>query len=196
MTHSRRLASAVVGLTLLTLAPAAGPDPALVISPPGNAVLPAGPFYVICKGGPADLAVDGRRQAWGAFTGPVRAARLRLGPGHHEVRVGQRTVALWVEGRPAPRDWAPVRLHPLGAGADACAACHQASRRDGRTAVGPVKSFAACLECHKPAQFELKHAHPLEPLKHCGSCHAPHGAPHKGLLKAPAKQLCAACHDS
>jgi predicted CXXCH cytochrome family protein len=89
-----------------------------------------------------------------------------------------------------------IRLHPIGARADACGACHPTSRQDERTVVAAVTSFAACLDCHPPAQFEARHSHPLDPLKHCGTCHAPHGSAHKGLLKAPVKQLCAACHDS
>ena len=28
-----------------------------------------------------------------------------------------------------------------------------------------------------------------------GGCHAPHGPAYTGLLKAPAKKLCASCHD-
>ena len=104
-------------------------------------------------------------------------------------------VAVWVEGGRAPDGWT-ARQHPLGAGADACGRCHETAVREGRTAVGPVKSSDVCLECHRAAQFEAKHSHPLEPLRHCGSCHAPHGTSFKGLLRAPAKTLCAACHDS
>jgi predicted CXXCH cytochrome family protein len=190
-----RLAAILAGLGLFALAPAAGPPPVRVISPPTGAVLPSGRCCVICTGGPADLAVDGRPQPWGAFAEPVRAAQLRLDPGRHELRIGERTVSVWVGGDPPPERWNVARVHPLGAGADACAGCHETTRRDGLTAVGPVKSFSACLGCHRPAEFEAKHAHPLKPLEHCGSCHTPHGSTYKGLLKEPAKKLCAACHD-
>jgi predicted CXXCH cytochrome family protein len=190
-----RLGAVLLGLAVFTLARGADAPPAEVISPPANAVLPRGPLDVICKGGPADLAVDGRPQPWGAFSGPARAARLHLAPGRHEVRVGARTLAVWVGGKAAPEGWQPVRLHPIAPGPAGCAHCHQTSERAGLTAVGKAQS-GACLTCHRPAQFELKHAHPLEPLRHCTSCHAPHGAAHKGLLKALGKKLCAACHDS
>ena len=63
-------------------------------------------------------------------------------------------------------------------------------------AVEAPKPYTACLECHKPLEFEAVHSHPLEPLKHCGSCHHLHGSPVKGLLQAPVKKLCAGCHDS
>lgn len=187
--------AALLGLALLAVGPAAGPAPVVVVSPPANAVLPSGRCTVICKGAPGDLAVDGRSQPWGPFAEPLRVARLRLDPGRHELRVGGRTVAVWVEGEHAPAGWTG-RLHPIGAGADACGRCHETATRDGLTAAGPVKSFAACLACHREAQVQAGHAHPLDPLRHCGSCHAPHGSAYKGLLKAPAKTLCAACHDS
>jgi predicted CXXCH cytochrome family protein len=191
----RHLGAALLGLPLLTVAPAAGPPSVRVVSPPPNAVLPSGRCTVICQGGPAELTVDGRPQPWGAFAEPLHVARLRLAPGRHELRVGGRTLAVWVEGDPAPAGWTG-RLHPLGAGADACGVCHETGTRGGLTGVGAVKPFSACLTCHSPAQFEAKHAHPLEPLRDCGSCHASHGAALKGLIKAPAKKLCAACHDS
>jgi predicted CXXCH cytochrome family protein len=194
MTRLRRVGSVVLGLTLFTLAPAAGPGPVEVISPPAGAVLPPTPFFVIARGEAAELVVDGKPQPWGPFAGPVRAARLKLGPGRHEIRVGTNTVVVSVRGEQDPPGEG-AHLHPIGAGVDGCGACHQTERRDGLTVVGSLKA-SACLDCHRPAQFELKHAHPLEPLKHCGSCHAPHGGSHRGLLKAPAKKLCSACHDS
>jgi predicted CXXCH cytochrome family protein len=190
----RCLAALLLCLPLLAVAPAAGPTPVRVISPPPNTVLPSDRCYIICKG-PADLAVDGRPEPWAPFAEPLHVARLRLEPGRHELRIGDRTVAVWVEGGRAPDGWT-ARQHPLGAGADACGRCHETAVREGRTAVGPVKSSDVCLECHRAAQFEAKHSHPLEPLRHCGSCHAPHGTSFKGLLRAPAKTLCAACHDS
>jgi predicted CXXCH cytochrome family protein len=191
----RHLGVVLLCLPLLAGAPAAGPPPVQVVSPPPNAVLPSGRGYVICKGGPADLAVDGRPHPWAAYAEPLHVARLRLDPGRHDLRIGDRTVSVWVEGDRAPEGWTG-RQHPLGVGADACARCHETAARHGLTAVGPVKSFSACLECHRAAQVEARHSHPLEPLKHCGSCHSPHGSSYKGLLKAPAKTLCAACHDS
>jgi predicted CXXCH cytochrome family protein len=193
-TRLHRLGAVLLCLPLLAVAPAAGPPPTQLVSPPANTVLPSGRCYVICKG-PADLTVDGRAQPWAAFAEPLHVARLRLDPGRHELRVGDRTVAVWVEGDEAPAGWTG-RQHPVGAGADACARCHETAAHDGLTAVGPFKSSGVCLECHRPAQFEAGHSHPLEPLKHCESCHSPHGSSNKGLLKAPAKTLCASCHDS
>jgi len=196
MMQLRHTGAVLLGLTLLTLVSGADPGFVEIVSPPGNAVLPAAPFYVISKGEPVDLVVDGRPQAWEPFAGPARAVRLCLKPGHHEIRVGKYKLAVLVKDRQAAERGEFVRLHPIQAGADGCSACHQTSQRHELTVVGSVKPFAACLECHPPAQFEAKHAHPLEPLKHCASCHAPHGSLHQGLLKAPAKKLCAACHDS
>jgi predicted CXXCH cytochrome family protein len=116
----------------------------------------------------------------------------------HEIRIGDRKVAVCVanERDLPPASWTVYRLHSIGAGTDACGRCHETAQRDGRTEVKEPKGFQACLGCHKPAEFEVKHTHPLDPLKHCASCHAPHGSSHKGLLKAPIKKLCAECHES
>jgi len=190
----RRLGAVLLSLPLLAVAPAAGPPAVQVVSPPPNTVLRSRRCDVICQG-PAELTVDGRPRPWAAFAAPLHVARLRLGPGRHELRVGDRAVAVWVEGDRAPDDWAG-RQHPIGAGADACGRCHETGTRGGLTAVGPLKSPGVCLECHRAAQVEAAHAHPLEPLRHCVSCHSPHGSSYKGLLKAPAKKLCASCHDS
>lgn len=191
--------AALLGLTLFTLCRAAGP-PAVgegeVISPPANAVLPAGWVDVIYRGGQAGLDLDGRPRGWGPYAGPVRAARVRLTPGRHELTVAGRSVVLWGEGPPSPPAFRATRVHPIAPGATGCAACHQTTQADGLTAVGAAKPTASCLECHPPDQFELKHSHPLDPLRNCTSCHAVHGAAHKGLLRAPAKKLCASCHDA
>ncbi len=182
----------------LLTAEAPAPTAPAVISPPERAVLSSGDFYVICKGDVGGLAVDGESRPWGPFAEPLHVVRVRLTPGTHEVRVGDRKVAVCVaaEGQEAPAGWETYRLHPIEAGGGACGRCHETAQRDGRTEVKGPKPFAACLECHKPAEFEAKHSHPLDPLKHCGSCHAPHGSPRKGLLKPPVKKLCAECHDS
>jgi predicted CXXCH cytochrome family protein len=178
--------------------PAAAPAPVPLVSPRERAFLCSGELYVICKGDTGDLAVDGAARPWGAFAEPLHVARLRLAPGAHELRVGGRKVAVCIaeEGQKAPAGWEAYRLHPIEAGADACARCHETGRREGRTEVKAAKPSTACLECHNGAEFEAKHSHPLDPLKHCASCHAPHGSPNQGLLKGPVKKLCAECHES
>jgi len=175
----------------------ADPPAVAILAPPDHAILASGNCYVICKGDAGGLTIDGIPHSWDPFAVPLHAARLRLGPGKHEVGIGDRKQAVWVasEGKEAPAGWEAYRLHPIGAGTDACARCHETARRDGRTEVRAVRAFSSCLECHKPAEFETKHSHPLDPLRHCGSCHAPHGSPFKGLLKAPVKKLCAECHE-
>ncbi|MFO0928334.1 MAG: cytochrome c3 family protein [Gemmataceae bacterium] len=193
----RRLSAVGLLLTLWAVAWAAPPaDRVKVVSPPANAVLPAGPVDIIATGGAAELAIDGKERNWGTFAGPKRAARVRLTPGRHEIRVGDQTVAVWATGQPPPAGFQPARVHPIAAGTTGCAACHETTTVAGKTTVGAAKGGGGCLECHQPDQFEHKHSHPLDPLRNCASCHAPHGAAHKGLLKAPAKKLCGACHDS
>jgi predicted CXXCH cytochrome family protein len=196
VTRRCRLGAVLLAPALVTISPAAGPAPVRVVSPPANAALRPGRFWVICKGPAGTLSVGGRPRPWGPFAEPVRAACLDLGPGRHEVRVGDQSVAVWVGGEGAPPGWAAGRPHPISEGAAGCAGCHETAARDGLTTVGAVRPFSSCLECHPPSAFEAKHAHPLAPLKDCGACHAPHGTAYKGLLKAPAKKLCASCHDS
>jgi predicted CXXCH cytochrome family protein len=195
MTRIRCLGAILLGLPLLTVALAAGQRSAEVICPPAGAVLAAAPFYVIVRGGSADLTVDGKARTWAPASGLVRAARLRLEPGRHEIRVGTRALTVTVLGAHEAPTGELLRLHPIGAGKESCGTCHQTARRNDAIELGAAQP-SACLACHRPAEFELKHAHPLEPLKHCASCHAPHGSAHRGLLKAPVKKLCAACHDS
>jgi len=169
-----------------------------VISPPDHVVLSSGNFYVICKGNAGELMVDGAARPWAAFAEPLHAAGLRLAAGTHEIQIGDRKVAVCVagDGDPRPAGWGIYRLHPIGTGADACGRCHETAQRDGLTQLQESKGFAVCLECHKPTEFEAKHAHPLDPLKHCASCHALHGSSRKGFLKAPVKKLCGECHES
>jgi len=186
----------LLGPVLFALAQPVTPAPVEVIAPQGNSILSAGSLHVICKGEPGDLIVDGQPKPWGPFAAPLRVAVLRLGPGPHEIHIGPRTLAVKVGEGPPPKGWSEGRLHPITAEANGCSCCHETGQRDALTTVGPVKPSSACLECHRPTEFETKHAHPLEPLQHCASCHSPHGSSLKGLLKAPAKKLCAACHDT
>jgi len=175
-------------------APAVRKSAPAVISPPDHGVLSTGSFYVICKGDAGDLTVDGAARPWAAFAEPLHVAHLRLTPGTHELAIGERklTVCIADEGKAGPAGRDAYYVHAILA----CGRCHETAQRDGRTEVKAQKAFSACLECHKSAEFEAKHSHPLEPLKHCAFCHAPHGSPRKGLLKAPVKKLCAECHES
>lgn len=166
-----------------------------VIAPPNKAVLPSGEFFVICKGGRPDLVVDGASQPWGSFADPLEAARLRLEPGPHEIRIGTQKISVRVGGKDVPEGWQGYHLHPI-AGGKGCTSCHQTRERAGQLVVEEPKTYTACLECHKLVEFEAKHSHPLNPLKHCGLCHHLHGSPRQGLLKGPVKKLCAECHDS
>ncbi len=175
-----------------------------MIAPRGKAVLASGDFYVICRGGQPDLAIDGIGRSWDPFADPLKVARLHLEPGQHEIRIGDRKIAVRVGGKGGADGWETYAMHPIAKRGNACGNCHQTSERrtahgvsgQSEVAVEAPKPYTACLECHKPLEFEAVHSHPLEPLKHCGSCHHLHGSPVKGLLQAPVKKLCAGCHDS
>ena len=178
----------------------AAADKAKVVFPPDHAVLLSGTFDVITRGAEATLKVDGMPRQWGAFTGPVQVAQVGLGPGLHELRIGDRrleiVVALNAEEHDGPNDWEVFEHHSVGDGEDRCADCHETERQGGQVAVGQLMPYTACFECHDFVDFDVTHSHPLEPLEHCQMCHALHGSSRKGLLKAPAKQLCDECHDS
>lgn len=171
-----------------------------VLFPPDRAVLLSGSFDVICRTDEPALEVDGKPREWEPFEPPVRVARIGLSPGMHELRVGDRrweiVVALNEEEHDGPPDWPILRSHEMNRDPGRCGECHQTAKQDDRIVVGELKPHGACFECHKSVEFEAIHSHPLEPIEHCGMCHALHGSPRKALLKAPVKQLCAECHDS
>jgi predicted CXXCH cytochrome family protein len=171
-----------------------------VLFPPDRAVLLSGGFDVICRIDETSLEVDGKPLEWEPFAPPLHVAYVRLSPGMHELRIGQRqreiVVALNEEEHDGPEDWPILRRHEMNRFQDRCGDCHETAKQDGRVVVGELKSYEACFECHEPVEFDVTHAHPLEPIEHCQMCHALHGSARKGLLKAPAKQLCLDCHDA
>ena len=171
-----------------------------VLFPPDHAVLLSGSFDVIWKGEGAALEIDGKKLEWEAFQPPLHVAHVRLSPGLHELRIGERrrqlVVALNEEEHDGPEDWPHLRQHQMNANPNRCADCHANTKQLDRTVVGELRSPDACLECHEPVDFEAAHWHPLEPIEHCETCHALHGSSRDGLLKAPVKKLCTDCHDA
>ena len=137
-----------------------------------------------------------RAAPWGAFAEPLKVAHVRLDPGQHEIRIGDRKLTVRIGGKGESEGWETYSMHPTAARGIGCGNCHQTSERGGQTVIEAPKPFSNCMECHKATAFEAAHSHPLDPLKSCGSCHHLHGAPGKSLLKAPVKKLCADCHES
>ena len=172
-----------------------------VIFPPDRSVLRSGNVDLICRARQGGLAVDGEPYQWEPFQPPLRVARLNLDPGHNEIQIGSQPLEVFVArtgDEPAgPAGWETYRNHPIsGQGAERCATCHQTAQHGQLTRVGELKSYKACFTCHKSVEFELIHAHPLEPIEHCQMCHSLHRSRRKALLKASLEQLCADCHDS
>ena len=170
-----------------------------VIYPPNGAVLLSGSFDVICKNDPSSLEIDGKTWEWEPFEAPLRVAHVRLSPGMHEMQIGDApreiVVALNEEEHDGPADWPIVQGHEMNQGTGRCGDCHETSEQAGRVAVGELKSHEACFVCHKPEEFQAVHSHALGPIADCEACHALHGSERKGLLKAPKKELCSACHE-
>jgi predicted CXXCH cytochrome family protein len=181
---------------------AAGEATVRILSPADGATI-AGPVEVIAaasEGEAPALSVDGAAAEWGPYAPPAFATRLALDPGAHELVVGDQALQITVVA-PVEKDQAIalgyLRSH-TGAedGPRDCSACHAVEERDGLTVTGPPDTPDRCLVCHSSVDFGLAHFHPLSPLKKCEQCHALHGSARKGLLRAPKKELCSACHDS
>ena len=192
--------SAILGYAVAVPSPQPKESDDGVLFPPDRAVLLSGSFDVIIKAGEATLEVNGKPQEWEPFEHPLHVAHLRLAPGIHELQFGRRrreiVVAMNEVEHDGPADWAIHRRHPMNTDQDRCSDCHETTEKQGRIAVGKPKSHEACFECHTSVDFDVTHSHPLEPIQHCEICHALHGSDREGLLKAPAKQLCADCHDA
>ena len=75
-----------------------------------------------------------------------------------------------------------------------CTVCH-----DHHFPEGPMQISKAvpelCFKCHKDPGKGKKVVHqPMKEGKRCLSCHYPHSAPARGLLKAETPGLCVSCH--
>lgn len=197
------LAASVLGWTF-----ADGEDsPALrVLFPADRSVVEAGPFELIAVQSPKAaqedhprLQVDGTEHPWERYRAPVLVARLKLSPGSHQLQIGDRTLAIFVRGDPAPQPpagWPVFRRHPPTAlEKPECRSCHPVQEEDSGIVLSPPRTPAACDACHSARQFEAAHYHPREPLASCQGCHALHGSDRRALLKKPVKELCAACHE-
>jgi len=176
-------------------------DGLVMVFPPNHSVLLSGELDLICKTEKGELEVEGELLQWEPFEPPLRVSHLSLYPGRNRIHIGSRNLEVFVarddDNPGGPKGWKLCRSHPIeGVGAKRCAACHETRQRDQRTVLGDLKSYEACFRCHRATDFEVAHAHPLEPIEHCQMCHSLHGSNHKTLLKAPLKQLCADCHDS
>ena len=201
------VACAVLGCLLVGFAaevvceePANGSADGLrMVFPPNRSVLLSGEFNLICTAKQDSLEADGEIVDWDAFKPPLGVARLMLYNGRSKIRIGKEQLEVFVasdaEKPGGPEGWQLCRNHPISR-KKRCGACHETTEQAGLTGVGELKSYKACFECHESVEFELTHSHPLEPIEHCQMCHSLHGSSRKALLKAPAKKLCAECHDS
>jgi len=144
------------------------------------------------------LEVDGERLPWKPYEPPAYVANLKLDPGEHAVTVGDQTLAVFVleDGAEPPAGWCKLQSHYADdPDSRDCSVCHETASRDGRFAVGEWLGYTACSECHDSVEFAAAHSHTEQPLQQCGACHALHGSDRSGLLTAPARTLCAECHD-
>jgi predicted CXXCH cytochrome family protein len=164
-----------------------------VISPPDHAVLLSGSIDVICKTDKPDFEIDSRKHEWEFLGNPVRVARVRLFPGMHELKIGDKkievVVALNEDEHEGPADWKIQRSHEMDNDPARCRACHEVDKKDGQVSVGKLRPDEACLKCHEADGLEEDHSDVAEPLDDCRTCHLLHGSPYKPLLKAPKQKL-------
>ncbi len=175
-----------------------------VLYPLNGSVADSGSFDIIAvaaqkEDGSFDalpLHVDGKAHPWQPYALPLCIARVDLAPGEHSLSLGAYEVMFYAAGPgiTPPKDWPVVKTHP---GKDAwrtCGLCHDADSQNGHIVLGPHKGCEVCNSCHTPDDVAAHHDHTEAPLRDCASCHAVHGAILDHLLRAPKKQLCAACH--
>jgi predicted CXXCH cytochrome family protein len=62
-------------------------------------------------------------------------------------------------------------------------------------ATGTALASKACFQCHDKKQFTAKYVHKPVNQGECATCHNPHVARHKGLLRSREDQLCYSCHE-
>jgi len=178
-----------------------------VLFPADKSAVESGQFDVLCvaaasnagQPAPPRLRVDGKAVSWEAYKPPVLLSRVNLRPGRHIIVIGTERLRVHVrgdgEGSAGTPDWPLHKTHLSVPGCADCAACHQVSQQGDCLAVGEVTESSACSACHSASDFEAAHFHPQEPLASCRMCHALHGSSGPSLLRGPAKQLCAACHE-
>ena len=169
-------------------------DAAKVISPPDRSVLLSGRFDVIYRGEAASLEVDSRPVPWEeSYVAPIHVGHLRLSPGIHRVKIGDRKIQLCVAlnemEHDGPSDWQIHRTHTMSAEKDRCAECHDTETRETRMIVGEVRTPNSCMACHTGKEVEEIHQELIQPLKPCQTCHALHGSPYPYLLKASEAQI-------
>jgi predicted CXXCH cytochrome family protein len=193
-----RLASGLaIACALVTAETADGPA---ILAPPDGSAASAGAIDVVvnglAKGERPPLLVDGTAGSWTRPAGSGLLARIDLKPGEHEIQVGEARSRLRVVGANAVQgNDALLRAHPRDFDdADACLGCHAAGKGDGEPIGGP-DTPGACMVCHPAEALEAVHFHPLKPIGSCELCHALHGTTLPKLLRAPAKTLCAKCHE-
>lgn len=107
-----------------------------------------------------------------------------------------------VEGQFRLRSRHPVRaegLSPLVSNREGkmrCIDCHT-SGKDHSDSPGPDALKAACQSCHPQTQGPFLFPHDggsQELTQGCGTCHVPHGASNRHLLRQSGRSLCLSCH--
>ena len=83
--------------------------------------------------------------------------------------------------------------HPLFEGKMDCTGCHALHDEQATSEFVRLTQNDTCYECHaeKRGPFLWEHAPVSED---CGSCHAPHGSNHPGMLSSRGPLLCQSCH--
>ena len=92
-----------------------------------------------------------------------------------------------------PKSLAKVVHPPL---LDGCDSCHEGGEARKLVSGGGLDLCAACHDSVLEAARKLTVRHPAMDAGSCRSCHAPHAAPRRWLMKSPPGATCAPCHAS
>ena len=74
-----------------------------------------------------------------------------------------------------------------------CKACH--ANTEGAFFEATTVDSSVCLTCHQKVLGAHAVMHGPVEAKACLWCHAPHGSPYRGMLRAPGGEVCLQCHE-
>ena len=170
------------------------PSGRLIVAPHPDSVLVVSRVWLIMKGEPATLSVNGVEKKWlPRFVGDVRVAMLGLDIGMVNVQLGDEKFRV-VLGQndmdhAGPKDWSIYRMHNMKPGPNPCMECHEYENTAGNIRVGVLNPpEIACFRCHDTDLLIKQHENTvLEEnwLQECAACHFIHASPHKYLLRNP-----------
>ncbi len=173
------------------------PSGRLIVAPHPDSVVVVSRVWMIMKGEPAELKVNGVTKKWNErFVGDVHATMLGLEIGMVNLEIGEEKCRLAFGQNEmdhvGPKDWKVNRMHNMKPGPNPCMECHECQREDKNVRVGELNPpDKACFHCHETDLITKQHANTQVEenwMQHCKDCHFIHMSPHKYLLRKPREE--------